>query len=600
MRAPLKVLRRTSLEQDRCQAVILDVLAGSPVVDLEIVRSEALWVARGFVRSPRFAPKIPRRGASCAIAVSRADGATCIELSCEETRELKDWEKRFGGLATLVAAAPLPLLLVAGPQGILPLLFAIGAVSLSAMLFLGLLTVAKDVLTSRRKELEGKLWRALEQAGPTGLLRSKDPEQTASLTLNVGVASVLLFPLLLALWALGFRRFAAGAAAFFLIPLLLSLAAGLLAEKLPPRFQWRTRRIYISFSWFGAMFLPLPLVLGAGSDKVLAVPVLADVIHWFGPFLVFAGYVLFLQSMHKSIVSTERRYGGLLLNPTRGYEEVRAEPRILAYHQTAMFSLYLLLSAGTYACGLIVVREWRSRPGITVLDVVLFGPFLLTVVFWVGRNVRRAVTRLRLGAVPGEGRELLDRVVRPGLSEEIRAALGGRNVTVAWGTGLGFGAALLRCGLGKPRDLLLLDRLTLSVVRDARQREAMVWHEVAHSFSPGWLRPLFEALFGVWGEQVRTLLLDSVQEEIACDAYVSDVRGLGRELLQALEAIERSGIGERKRPPEGVAKGFQALFRLITGEEQLDDWHPHFKIRISELRHRLAKDSAEPRLRPAP
>jgi flagellar motor component MotA len=75
-------------------------------------------------------------------------------------------------------------------------------------------------------------------------------------------------------------------------------------------------------------------------------------------------------------------------------------------------------------------------------------------------------------------------------------------------------------------------------------------------------------------------------EEMRCDEFVIQ-RGLGKDLLQALETISHSGVVSLWRTDESALDGIRNYLRLVSGGAQPEDWHPHLEVRIREVRERV-------------
>jgi hypothetical protein len=132
--------------------------------------------------------------------------------------------------------------------------------------------------------------------------------------------------------------------------------------------------------------------------------------------------------------------------------------------------------------------------------------------------------------------------------------------------------------------LLLIDPIVFSVIRDARQREALIWHEVGHlhhaSSQSGWW---LDILFNVWGVQVKGILFDPLRVELSADTYATKKMNDAEPLLGALRELEKIGWGSMPSRSSSFWDDLLGLVKIMIGLETFWYVHPHLTVRITEL-----------------
>ena len=568
--------------------------------DLQVVGGEDCWRIDGFLRAIRVTPRIPLRGAHFAIRAEPNGGGTHIEFRGALTEEYLKWKDKTQstlvvliilgfllGLAYIFSAvnflnsgqgdpgscAPLAIISLLGVAFGLAVIFEAGSLGVVVRLAL----------------LDPALRRTLEKAGSTVTLSHQETAPSSfgleagsfrfDMEPRVKLLLIVLTPVQLVLTCV-MLRFWLGAVAVFLsslffVPLFLAWHCQNVARKLPFRYMFKARIVKLASEWYFMMSFPLLLL---PSD--LLVPGFGSLAYVCSSALVALSIALGLPGAADSI---RRTFGGILRNPSLGYETVKPPSETLGDFNRAAIVMFSWISIVTYV-GFAVVAGTLLWGTPAPLIVLLNFPLAASLEAWVRRSNRNLALRLR--SLPSGGGETLDAIVRPGLYAEVQLMLSTKDVSFRVGQNFGFGAAISRAGLLRPRYLLLIDKLTFSIIMDRRQREALIWHEIAHHILPR-REVQREARFGIWAEHVRFALFDSLLEEMRCDEFVIQ-RGLGIELLQALQAIRDSGVGLPRRPDEKLADAVKNYLRLASGASLPEEGHPHLEVRIKEVAERCA------------
>lgn len=176
-----------------------------------------------------------------------------------------------------------------------------------------------------------------------------------------------------------------------------------------------------------------------------------------------------------------------------------------------------------------------------------------------------------------------DQHLGAGFWQELAAEVGTSKIYVAvsgsFQPGV-FGAAIFRVGLLNKRYVILIDPLAFVILKDKKERQAVIWHEIGHAKQYPTERELLGwILLHVWSLQAYYTLVDSFDQEYAADAYVVKKMGTAQHLVNAMKHLRDASKVVRTHKTQTALETLKVIIRVVLGIDDVWYFHPDIEIR---------------------
>lgn len=417
-----------------------------------------------------------------------------------------------------------------------------------------------------------------------------------------------------------FIRFWSSAAwyGYFALLIVVGSVMGMAVKNLPFRYNFHLGRITFTTAQLIYVLMPglfffldgtaalfvnyLEWGLLGDSYDALHLPEVLRLMSWFFWICTLLYPPLAIMAIWAESVQHKIRYPSYSQPPSFGLEPPAFDYQALTTFRRAGLVYFSMLSLGSVFGALVLLNFYTgyfsglNRQGLIanedvwiwmlVLYVIPIGIYVLTMTFQLARSLFPIMPAGHMDEFLSQ--RYFDEHLGAGFWQELSTEMGTAKVFVAVsgsfqvGT---FGAAIFRAGLLNKRYVVLVDPLAFAIVKDKKERQAVIWHEIGHAKQyPTERAFLGWALLHVWSLQAYYTLEDSFDQEYVADAFVVKKMGTAQHLMDAMKRLRDASQEVRTQKPQTALEILRVIVRVMIGLDDVWYFHPD-----GEMRQRIAQ-----------